>query len=98
MELYKVEVNGNEIQVADYPGEKGTIIAIHGLTGTHKNMHYYAEQFKGEYRFISLDLRGRGNSAAADSDTSIFKLGSSVVVVVVPGHQVQLLLASARFL
>lgn len=57
MELYKVEVNGNEIQVADYPGEKGTIIAIHGLTGTHKNMYYYAEQFKGEYRFISVDLR-----------------------------------------
>lgn len=79
MELFKVEVNGNEIQVADYPGEKGTIIAIHGLTGTHKNMHYYAEQFKGEYRFIALDLRGRGNSAAADSDTSIFKHADDIL-------------------
>lgn len=79
MELYKVNVNGNEIQVADYPGEKGTIIAIHGLTGTHKNMHYYAEQFKADYRFISVDLRGRGNSAAADSDTSIFKHADDVL-------------------
>ncbi|MDQ0429342.1 pimeloyl-ACP methyl ester carboxylesterase [Planomicrobium stackebrandtii] len=79
MEFYKVNVNGNEIQVADYPGEKGTIIAIHGLTGTHKNMHYYAEQFKADYRFISIDLRGRGNSAAADSDTSIFKHADDVL-------------------
>lgn len=79
MELYKVNVNGNEIQVADYPGEKGPIIAIHGLTGTHKNMHYYAEQFKGQYRFISVDLRGRGNSAAADSDTTIFKHAEDII-------------------
>lgn len=79
MELYKVEVNGNEIQVADYPGEGETIIAIHGLTGTHKNMHYYAERFKGDYRFISVDLRGRGNSAAADLDTSIFKHAEDIL-------------------
>src|SRR5690606_40509988 len=42
-------------------------------------MHYYAEQFKGEYRFIALDLRGRGNSAAADSDTSIFKHADDIL-------------------
>ena len=46
MEFYTVNIKGNDIQVADYPGEKGTIIAIHGLTGTHKNMHYYAEKFR----------------------------------------------------
>ena len=58
MEFYKVNINGKAIQVADYPGEKGTIIAIHGLTGTHKNMHYYAEKFKGNtdlFRSIYVD-------------------------------------------
>ncbi|WP_075618848.1 alpha/beta fold hydrolase [Paenisporosarcina indica] len=79
MELYKVNVNGNDIQVADYPGEKGPIIAIHGLTGTHKNMHYYAEKFKGDYRFISVDLRGRGNSAETDAETSIFKHADDIL-------------------
>ena len=44
MDFYKVNINGKAIQVADYPGEKGPIVAIHGLTGTHKNMHYYAER------------------------------------------------------
>lgn len=79
MELYKVNVNGNEIQVADYPGEKGAILAIHGLTGTHKNMLYYAEKLKGDYRFIAVDLRGRGNSSEADSDTSIFKHAEDIL-------------------
>lgn len=73
MELYKVQVNGRAIQVADYPGEKGPIIAIHGLTGTHKNMHYYAEHLKGDYRFIAVDLRGRGSSDETDTEPSIFK-------------------------
>ncbi|WP_164667756.1 alpha/beta fold hydrolase [Virgibacillus doumboii] len=79
MESYKKEINGKTIQVVDYPGKKGPIIAIHGLTGTHKNMHYYAERFKGEYRFISVDLRGRGNSDALDADPSIFKHADDII-------------------
>lgn len=79
VKYYKKCINGNEIQLADYPGEKGPIVAIHGLTGTHKNMHYYAERFKGEYRFISLDLRGRGNSDNADEDTSIFRHAEDII-------------------
>ena len=79
MDFYKVNVNGKEIQVADYPGEKGPILAIHGLTGTHKNMHYYAEKLKGDYRFIAVDLRGRGNSSGTDADTSIFRHAEDMI-------------------
>lgn len=79
MEFYTVNINGNDIQLADYPGEKGTIIAIHGLTGTHKNMHYYAKKFKGDYRFIAVDLRGRGNSAETDAEPSIFKHAEDIL-------------------
>lgn len=81
MELYPVQVNGNIIQVADSPGEKGPIIAIHGLTGTHKNMHYYNETFGADYRVISVDLRGRGNSSEADADTSIFKHAEDILAL-----------------
>ena len=86
MELYKKAINGKEIQIADYPGEKGTIIAIHGLTGTHKNMHYYAEKFKGEYRFIAVDLRGRGNSAETDPEPSIFKHAEDILALIKELH------------
>lgn len=82
MEFYKVNVNGNEIQVADYPGTKGPIIAIHGLTGTYKNMHYYADKFGGDYRIIAVDLRGRGNSDNADTDTSIFKHAEDILALI----------------
>lgn len=81
MEFYKVNVNGQDIQIADYPGTKGPIIAIHGLTGTYKNMHYYAEKFGGDYRIIAVDLRGRGNSAQADADTSIFKHAEDILAL-----------------
>jgi pimeloyl-ACP methyl ester carboxylesterase len=73
MESYKKTINGNDIQIVDYPGKKGPIIMIHGLTGSHKYMHYYAEKLKGEYRILSIDLRGRGNSAKIDSESTIFQ-------------------------
>src|SRR5699024_8626756 len=73
MNYYKKNINGKKIQIVDYPGEKGPIITIHDLTGTHKNMHYYAEHIKGEYRCIAVDLRGRGISEETDREPSIFK-------------------------
>ena len=82
MEFYTVNANGNDIQIADYPGTKGTIIAIHGLTGTHKNMHYYAEKFKGDYRFVAVDLRGRGNSTETDAEPSIFKHAEDILALI----------------
>ncbi|WP_252501748.1 alpha/beta fold hydrolase [Sporosarcina sp. Marseille-Q4943] len=63
---YKVELEGRYLQVVDYPGEKGTIIALHGLTGTHKNMLHYAQSLQGDYRVIACDLRGRGDSSGMD--------------------------------
>ncbi|MEB2302087.1 alpha/beta hydrolase [Lysinibacillus xylanilyticus] len=71
MKYQSIEVNDSLLYFADYPGEKGTIIAVHGLTGNHMQLHYYAELLKGQYRFISVDLKGRGNSAPASENTSI---------------------------
>lgn len=77
--MYIKEMNGRQLQIADYAGEKETIIAIHGLTGTHKNMHYYAEALKGEHRFIAVDLRGRGNSSGLSSAPSIFNHATDII-------------------
>ncbi|WP_046180112.1 alpha/beta fold hydrolase [Domibacillus tundrae] len=79
MQVYTKELGDKQIQIADYPGEKGTVIAIHGLTGTHKNMNYYAEALKGDYRFIAIDLRGRGNSSQADEHTSIYRHAEDII-------------------
>src|SRR5690625_432575 len=58
--------------INDTPGEKGTIIAVHGLTGNHKQFHHYQTAFTGTYRIVSYDLRGRGNSDPAAKGTSIY--------------------------
>ncbi|MCM3087472.1 alpha/beta hydrolase [Bhargavaea ginsengi] len=79
MEFYQVNVNGNAIQVADHAGEKGTIIAIHGLTGNHRNLQYYIDRFKDDYRIVAVDLRGRGNSAALDREPSIFNHAEDMI-------------------
>ena len=77
--MYIKEMNGRQFQIADYAGEKETIIAIHGLTGTHRNMHHYAEALKGEHRFIAVDLRGRGNSSGLSSAPSIFNHATDII-------------------
>ena len=62
MEYYTKSINGSSLHYVEYPGERDTIIAIHGLTGNHKQLHYYANALKGNYRVIAIDLNGRGES------------------------------------
>lgn len=79
METYQVEVDGHHIQISDYKGgEKGTIIGIHGLTGNRLQLRYYAEKFSPDYRFITMDLRGRGDSDAGESPSSLFEHAKDV--------------------
>lgn len=63
---------GTKLYVYDTPGAKGTIVAAHGLTGNHRQFNYFQKSLKGKYRFISYDIRGRGNSDPALKNTSIF--------------------------
>ncbi|MFD1707241.1 alpha/beta hydrolase [Siminovitchia sediminis] len=72
MGQYVTTLKGTVLYIQDTPGEKGTIIGVHGLTGNHKQLHHYQEYFLGEYRFISYDLRGRGNSDPAPAHSSIY--------------------------
>ncbi|PIC98285.1 alpha/beta fold hydrolase [Sporosarcina sp. P29] len=72
--LKEVEIHKNiKLAVCDIPEEKKTIIAIHGLTGNHKTFYHYRQLLEKDYRFISYDLRGRGNSSSADKQTSLFR-------------------------
>lgn len=70
----KVEIqDGLQLAVYDTPGDKGTIIGVHGLTGNHKTFTQYRKYLESDYRFISYDLRGRGDSSPADEETSLFQ-------------------------
>ncbi|MBD8005939.1 alpha/beta fold hydrolase [Bacillus norwichensis] len=71
MGQYITTNKGRNFYVHETPGEQGTIIGSHGLTGNHKQLQYYQEAFSGTYRFISYDILGRGNSGAAAETSSI---------------------------
>ncbi|RST58784.1 alpha/beta hydrolase [Siminovitchia terrae] len=72
MGQYVTTNKGRTFYIHETPGEQGTIIGSHGLTGNHKQLHYYQEAFSGTYQFISYDILGRGNSEAAAGDSSIY--------------------------
>lgn len=63
--------NGSEIYYDDSQTEGDVVVAVHGLTGNHLQMHHYRNLLKSNYRFISVDLKGRGNSAPAPKNTGI---------------------------
>lgn len=62
----------NKLKIMDYPGKKGTIIALHGLTGNHLQLRHYIASLNPQYRVIALDVRGRGDSSPAENPSSIF--------------------------
>ncbi|UCZ52746.1 alpha/beta hydrolase [Bacillus shivajii] len=71
MEMDMQQLGNRTLHYARSSGGIGTVIGIHGLTGNHKNLHYYQAALTQDYEFISYDLRGRGNSSEADMNTSI---------------------------
>ncbi|VEF46663.1 alpha/beta hydrolase fold protein [Bacillus freudenreichii] len=72
MGQYVTTDKGRTFYIHDTPGNRGTVIGVHGLTGNHKQLHYYQEVLASAgYRFISYDLPGRGNSGPATEDSSI---------------------------
>ncbi|MEI3614405.1 alpha/beta fold hydrolase [Pseudogracilibacillus sp. SO30301A] len=70
---------GRSFKVHDVPGDQGTITAAHGLTGNHKQLTYFQNMLSGGYRFISYDIRGRGDSDPANEKTSIFTHADDLV-------------------
>lgn len=73
VETYYEEVGDQRFYVGEWEGEKGPIIGLHGLTSNYTHFYAMADELTPEYKLISFDLRGRGNSSPADSDSSVMK-------------------------
>lgn len=80
--------NGRKIKVFDHSGgDKGTILGIHGLSGNGYSLQYYRQAFSEDYRFITMDLYGRGESKENGSTNDLFKHAEDVVELI---HQLEL--------
>ena len=77
-----IQWDDKSLFISEEHGTNGTIIAIHGLTGSHKNMVHYARHLMGDYRIVSVDLRGRGNSSPMENTPSIFQHAEDILHLV----------------
>ncbi|TGK95556.1 alpha/beta hydrolase [Leptospira brenneri] len=63
-----IKTNGTQIRVGIWPGDKQTIVCLHGLSGNLYSMKPLAEQLNRlGYKVFSYDLRGRGKSEKPNS-------------------------------
>lgn len=82
MKVYQQIINDRRIQVIDYPGKKGTIVAIHGLAATYKSLQYFIDVLAGDYRVVTLDLPGRGRSEAPLAPSSIYNQAETLLKLI----------------
>ena len=57
-----VPVNGIRLAYAEWPGAKGPLICLPGISGHKGTFTHIAARLAPEYRVLALDLRGRGDS------------------------------------
>lgn len=82
MKTEKAFINGRTIHFFDNArGEKGTILGIHGLSGNGHSLDYYRQKFSPDYRFITMDLYGRGESKADDLENDLFKHADDILAL-----------------
>lgn len=56
--------NGATIAIADWPGTKGPLVCVHGLTSSSRAFGGLATELP-DYRIVAVDCRGRGESSKA---------------------------------
>ncbi|WP_054754840.1 alpha/beta fold hydrolase [Piscibacillus salipiscarius] len=67
----KALTGGKQLFIHETPGEKGTVIGVHGLTGHHMQLGHFQKALEKQYRMITYDLNGRGKSSNADNNSNI---------------------------
>ncbi len=55
--------DGAELAVADWPGSRGALVCVHGLTSHSRAFAGLATELR-EHRILAIDCRGRGQSSA----------------------------------
>jgi lipase len=64
-EMLDLSVNGTSLRVGRHGNGPRSVLALHGLTGSHVSMSAIGRHFDDDWTYLAPDLRGRGASAAA---------------------------------
>ncbi len=92
MQSYTVPLGEIQLAVGEWPGGSGTIVGVNGILGNLDMLRPLGEALAPEFRFISYDLRGRGESSSGERSSlelhandllgllSYLKVGPAVLV------------------
>ena len=64
-----LNINNIEICIDDTEDGENSLLLIHGLTGNKSTMYPIRDMFKDEYRVITIDTRGHGESTRPEQYT-----------------------------
>lgn len=64
-----LNINDIEICIDDTEDGENSLLLIHGLTGNKSTMYPIRDMFKDEYRVITIDTRGHGESTRPEQYT-----------------------------
>jgi pimeloyl-ACP methyl ester carboxylesterase len=78
--LSTLTVNGATLTYNDQ-GQGAPIIFIHGLYASSEQWHIQAEQLKANYRVITVDLRGHGESSSTSGAYSVNMFADDVIAL-----------------
>jgi pimeloyl-ACP methyl ester carboxylesterase len=82
-EKYTLNLNNHDIQIHDTEtASKQTIVGIHGLTGNAYQLGYFIDEFGDDYRFITMDVYGRANSKANETESSLFEQAKDIQALI----------------
>ena len=73
--MKRAKGDGVDIQLALWEGEGDTVLSIHGLTANCRSWDRIASTLAPDYRFLTMDLRGRGLS---DKPSKGYSIGQHV--------------------
>ena len=65
MEKLLVDVGGRNLAVTIDGQGKSAIVFLHGLTGHQHNFYHLVELLKADFKTVTVDLAGRGESDSA---------------------------------
>lgn len=79
---YAISFDGNHIYYNDKGKNEPTIVFIHGFSITKEFWDYQVNQLSNEYRTVSIDLAGFGESDTMRQNWTIEAFGKDVVAVI----------------
>jgi lipase len=78
---FAVEVDGGTLQVGRWGTGRPVVVAVHGITGTHRAFRALAEQLGQDVTLVAPDLRGRGHSNQISGPFSMAAHADDLVAV-----------------